>query len=232
MKKYLCLTTIPPRFKNLENIIDSLFNNVNDFEKIKIYIPQKYIRFQNNFSIPFYLERNPKVKIIICDKDYGPATKFIYPILFDSDIKDEDNIFILDDDNYKNAGWLDILQNKLTNNIDCVIQMKYGHILPQIHGVSGFCFNKKLLNTTNFYNFFTKLPIVLLFIDDDMLSYFLYINNIKICITNKKINRIYLNTLYGLINERSLLNRPSLRLYAVYYTYNKYNKKFPFKLLI
>ena len=114
-----------------------------------------------------------------------------------------------------------------------VIQMNYGNYkIIQIHGVSGFCFKKKLLNTKQFENFFLNLPIKLLFIDDDMLSYFLYINKIKIYKTLKKINRNYLSQSDGLIYQSGELNRGKLRKYATYYTYQKYKKKFPFNSLI
>ena len=234
-KSFLCLTTIPTRFNNLTTIIEMMNSNQdNDFNEIRIYIPHNYHRFGDSFNVPYHLNEYENVKICRCAPDFGPASKFIFPVIYDDEIKDDDKIFILDDDNYKKNGWFKTLNNELENNNDSIVQLNYGkHYIPQIHGVSVIFFYKKILNNNHFKNFFTKLPIRLLFIDDDMLSYYLYRQNIKIHITKKTIGRIYLDLSNSLFNAGGILKRNNLRKLAIKYIKNYKNKtNYPFHLLI
>lgn len=209
-------------------------NYDNNFDQIRIYIPYRYRRFIKPFIVPKHLNKYKKVKILRCNPDFGPSSKFIFPVLYDNEIMNEDKIFILDDDSYKTAGWFNILNNELDKNKNSIVQLNYGkYIIPQIHGATGFCFFKKTLNTKNFRKFFLNLPLKLLFIDDDMLSYYLYKYNIKIYRTNKTVKRIYLNSSNALHKQNGSLNRKNLRNLAISFIKKyKYKSNFPFNYLI
>ena len=73
MKKIISLTSIPPRFKGLKSVLNSLASNMVD--EIRLYIPLKYHRFPDWDGL---LPETPRsVKIFRCPVDYGPATKVL-----------------------------------------------------------------------------------------------------------------------------------------------------------
>lgn len=212
---YICLTSIPSRFSNLiilSEHINKLFPN--QFYKIKLYLPKKYIRFPNEYKIP----KVKNIEVNIIDKDWGPSTKFIGPLL-DLEIKNEDNIFITDDDVIKDSNWIKLSTLYLNKFPTSIIQLRitswqnkpltFNRL--QIHGVTGFCFKKQILNNENFFNFYNKLPKELYFIDDDILTYYLYVNNINIQMTKEIINRKYLMEKDSLLSQNSNLSRGYLR---------------------
>lgn len=230
MSNFICFTTIPPRFTNIDKIINHIKNNyIYQFDRIKIYIPKKYKRFPNAYDIPSNLINVSLVDIIICDKDWGPATKFIGPLL-DKNIKNNDNIHIIDDDTLKDKNWLVISKKYLNKYNNSVIQLRVCSYmnkpinikLNQIHGVSGFSFRKGVLNNHHFFYFFNNLPELYLFIDDDILTYFIYLYKIKLVMTNDIVKRIYLATNDGLVDQRGILNRKNIRINANKYLNYKY----------
>ena len=94
---YFSLSTIPSRMGNLKNVIDSLQNQVIKPKKIFIHIPRVYKRFPEvKFVIPDFSKLYNNVEVIRCT-DYGSATKFL-PMLFIDEVKNDDNIIIVDDD--------------------------------------------------------------------------------------------------------------------------------------
>ena len=105
-------STIPSRIKFLEPILKkmSLHKNINN---IFINIPREYKRFNEKVVIPDFINKYHKVKIFWLDKDYGPLTKIIGPLI-NPDIKSEDVILITDDDKDNNENW----SNKLIYNIE------------------------------------------------------------------------------------------------------------------
>lgn len=71
------LTTLPDRIGNLEPTIRSLLDQSRPPDEIVLAIPQLSVRQKAEYVVPPYLEQFPRVKILRCDKDWGPATKFI-----------------------------------------------------------------------------------------------------------------------------------------------------------
>ena len=74
------LTTLPDRIDNLEPTIRSLLEQTRPPDEIVLTVPKFSIRQQREYKIPDYLLQIPKVRLLRCDKDWGPATKFI-PII-------------------------------------------------------------------------------------------------------------------------------------------------------
>ena len=105
-KIYICLSTIPSRANNiniLKKNIDYLLETQTDLiEKIFITIPNKYIRFKETI-LPETLsmfEKYKKVEFIVIDRDYGPGSKYIGPLMHKyNEIKD--NILLIIDDDRK-----------------------------------------------------------------------------------------------------------------------------------
>lgn len=74
------LTTLPDRIDNLEPTIRSLLEQTRPPDEIVLAIPQFSIRQKMEYTVPAYLERIPRVRLLRCERDWGPASKFI-PII-------------------------------------------------------------------------------------------------------------------------------------------------------
>jgi hypothetical protein len=70
-------STLPDRIDNLEPTIRCLLNQTRPPDEIIVAVPHFSRRQQINYVIPKYLEELPCVRILHCDTDWGPATKFI-----------------------------------------------------------------------------------------------------------------------------------------------------------
>ena len=100
-KYYIGLTTIPSRIKLpifKENIKDLLKNQ--NIENIFITIAKKYKRFDESIShdIISYLQNIPKIIIILLEEDYGPASKYLGPLIYYNNILQNNILIIVDDD--------------------------------------------------------------------------------------------------------------------------------------
>ena len=71
------LSTVPDRINNLRPTIRSLLKQTRPPDEIVVAIPQFSIRQKRPYVVPKYLLRLPRVRILHCVKDWGPATKFI-----------------------------------------------------------------------------------------------------------------------------------------------------------
>src|SRR5260370_20761550 len=71
------ITTLPDRIHNLEPTIRSLLNQTRPPDEIVLAIPEFSIRQKQPYSIPKYLSEFRTLRILRCQTDWGPATKFI-----------------------------------------------------------------------------------------------------------------------------------------------------------
>lgn len=71
------LTTLPDRIANLGPTLECLTNQTRPPDEILVAIPEFSIRQNRGYVIPEFLARIPGVRIIRCETDWGPATKFI-----------------------------------------------------------------------------------------------------------------------------------------------------------
>ena len=107
----IALTTIPSRAKTdffIENIKNLVYTQNYPIENIFITIPDKYNRFNETISedIINQLEEIPKVKIIRSEIDYGPASKYLGPLInYYEEIKDT-LLIVIDDDRIYNENLL------------------------------------------------------------------------------------------------------------------------------
>jgi len=93
------LSTLPDRIVNLEPTIQCLLEQTRPPDEIVIQVPEFSRRQHKRYVIPEYLEQLPRVRILRCDTDWGPATKFI-PIV-QSELaagRPDTLIMIVDDD--------------------------------------------------------------------------------------------------------------------------------------
>jgi hypothetical protein len=71
------LTTVPARIDNLAPTVRSLLRQTRPPDEIVLTIPEFSIREQRPYEVPEYLSRFPRLRILHCRRDWGPAAKFI-----------------------------------------------------------------------------------------------------------------------------------------------------------
>src|SRR5437773_6620515 len=71
------LSTVPDRINNLRPTIRSLLKQTRPPDEIVLAIPEFSVREQRPYVVPEYLLRLPRLRVLHCHKDWGPATKFI-----------------------------------------------------------------------------------------------------------------------------------------------------------
>ena len=71
------LTTVPDRINNLSPTIRSLLKQTRPPDEIVLAIPEFSIRERRPYEVPKYISRLPRVRILHCRRDWGPATKFV-----------------------------------------------------------------------------------------------------------------------------------------------------------
>jgi hypothetical protein len=109
-KYFIGLTTIPSRIKldifktNLEKLLK--FDLI---ENIFITIAYKYKRFEEKIpdDIILYLSNKPKIILIILDEDFGPASKYLGPLIYYHELLLNNILIIVDDDREYNKNLID-----------------------------------------------------------------------------------------------------------------------------
>ncbi len=71
------LSTVPDRINNLRPTIQSLLKQTRPPDEIVLAIPEFSVRERRPYVVPKYISRLPRVRVLGCHKDWGPATKFI-----------------------------------------------------------------------------------------------------------------------------------------------------------
>jgi hypothetical protein len=69
------LSTVPDRINNLRPTIRSLLKQTRPPDEIVLAIPEFSVREQRPYVVPKYLSRLPRVRVLHCAEDWGPATK-------------------------------------------------------------------------------------------------------------------------------------------------------------
>jgi hypothetical protein len=103
-KVFVCLSTIPSRANNvaiLKNNLEYLLKTQTEaIEKIYISIPKKYLRFKEtvNPTIIQQLEKYDNIEIIYLEKDYGPCSKYMGPLIHKYEELKNNIMIVIDDD--------------------------------------------------------------------------------------------------------------------------------------
>ena len=71
------LSTVPDRINNLRPTIRSLLRQTRPPDEIVLAIPEFSVRERRPYVVPKYISRLPRVRVLRCREDWGPATKFI-----------------------------------------------------------------------------------------------------------------------------------------------------------
>jgi hypothetical protein len=93
------LSTVPDRIGNLGPTIRSLLKQTRPPDEIVLAIPEFSVREQRPYVVPKYVSRLPRVRVLHCAADWGPATKFIGAIRDELTAGRENTlIMVVDDD--------------------------------------------------------------------------------------------------------------------------------------
>src|SRR5213080_2960196 len=93
------LSTVPDRINNLRPTIRSLLKQTRPPDEIVLAIPEFSVREQRPYIVPKYISRLPRVRVLHCAEDWGPATKFIGAIQDELAAGRENTlIMVVDDD--------------------------------------------------------------------------------------------------------------------------------------
>ena len=93
------ISTLPDRIANLEATIGCLLDQTRPPDEIILALPQFSIRQQKAYAIPNYLQAFANLRVLRCEKDWGPATKFI-PLVQEelAASRGDTLIWVMDDD--------------------------------------------------------------------------------------------------------------------------------------
>src|SRR6266481_4454282 len=93
------LSTVPDRINNLRPTIRRLLEQTRPPDEIVLAIPEFSIREQRPYIVPKHISRLPRVRVLHCPEDWGPATKFIGAIQDELAAGRENTlIMVVDDD--------------------------------------------------------------------------------------------------------------------------------------
>src|SRR3954471_1317139 len=71
------LSTLPDRIGNLRPTLECLLNQTRPPDEIVLAVPAVSIRQRCDYVIPPFLNEIPSLRILRCERDWGPATKSI-----------------------------------------------------------------------------------------------------------------------------------------------------------
>ena len=71
------LSTVPDRINNLRPTIRSLLKQTRPPDEIVLAIPEFSIREERRYAVPKHVSHWPRMRVLHCRRDWGPATKFI-----------------------------------------------------------------------------------------------------------------------------------------------------------
>jgi hypothetical protein len=93
------LSTVPDRINNLRPTIRRLLDQTRPPDEIVVAIPEFSVREQRPYIVPKYMSQLPRVRVLHCAEDWGPATKFIGAIQDELKAgRDNSLIMVVDDD--------------------------------------------------------------------------------------------------------------------------------------
>lgn len=188
VKIYLCISTIPPRQKQLINVVDSILKNTVLPEQIIINICKTYFRFpEQKFDLTL-LEKykdNKLIKINLLDNDDGPITKVFGYLDELLKLEDLDNKYILtaDDDLLYKPTFIESFIKKVKKD-NTVIWTGYqearGKKFQTCFGADGILMKLSILHKIREYAYFLfDKDIRFKYHDDFIFSSYFYLNGIE-----------------------------------------------------
>jgi hypothetical protein len=158
-KYYISLTTIPSRIKlpifieNLEELI-----KLKKVENIFLTISNKYKRFTDEIpnEIINDLQKKPKVILIILDEDFGPASKYLGPLIHYKTLLNNNILIIVDDDRKYNKNLINHFEIGYKSFPNIIFSSGYwiDYFKPKYKNIKDYFLEIELYKESNDNNFF------------------------------------------------------------------------------
>jgi len=127
------LSTMPDRIGRLQPTIKLLLNQTRPPDEIVLAVPKFSIRQQRCYDIPAYLSQIPKVRVLQCERDWGPATKFIAVVQDELGTgRNETLIMVIDDDRIYPRDSIELYLHYHAQLPDAVLCFRGGPIPPSL----------------------------------------------------------------------------------------------------
>ena len=193
------LSSIPSRFENVKEVVNSINLQTIKPNKIFLNIPYSYERFPDIRNIDIGIFKNIKdfnFEIIRCE-DYGPGTKLLGSI---SRIKEFDFVILVDDDHYYHPRMCELFRKYFYQNKENAYSFYTTKIydLTIGQGADGFLINTCHLNGILDFYYKNVRDHKRCFLDDDFWIS-IYLNKFKFKqvisledITKKEIQEKYI----------------------------------------
>lgn len=123
------LTTIPSRIAGILPAVNSLLDQTVLPERIVLTVPDRSRREQMGYVVPDALRAHPRVSIVSCEHDWGPATKLIPTLLGMADQPDVP-ILAVDDDNVYPRTFVETFQRFAAEMPDAALSMRGFRVPP------------------------------------------------------------------------------------------------------
>ncbi len=126
----ISLTSIPPRFAGLPDVLNSLITQSADIEEVRLYLPKSYKRFPEwGGAIP---NVPSAVRVIRVEQDFGPASKVLHAA---RDLRGTSTpILFCDDDRIYPENWAEGLLRAHRSKPNCCIALHGRHLHQIIPG--------------------------------------------------------------------------------------------------
>jgi hypothetical protein len=189
---YVHLTTIPSRFKYLSMVIDSLYKQTVNIEKIVITIQEKYKRFPNHFIKEQDIQKlkdkyDDKLVIQKIDEDYGPNIKILGALKYFETIENKNNSYMLicDDDLQYDKNLILSYQKSLEKDKNIIYthfnreRMFNNEIIHELQGADTFLLIPKFFELTSYCKYKEYLEVTIsecdesFYVDDLVIQFYI-----------------------------------------------------------
>lgn len=184
MNVYVSLSTIPSRFNNVHNTIESLIHQTYTPTKIFLNIPKQYVRFPDQTITDEDIEKlKSRFSDILCinrvDNDSGPGTKLVG--IPDYVIQEDAFVIIVDDDVHYNSRMIErhMTQYMKDRNLPTQVKRVYGIDFVGIYGkfamiqvVGSMGIPSRSLDKFKAYSIFVLNFETLFYVDDLWIIYY------------------------------------------------------------
>ncbi len=160
-KQIVSLTTTPSRIKCesfIKNIKQLTQNQILPIEKIIINIPYKYLRFAEKIeeSTLNMLINLPKVQVNMLEKDHGPASKYLGPLIKNREDLFDSLLIIVDDDKFYSPYLVQNFNICVNTFKDCKFLASDWSLYFDVNYINLSekyieCYQKRLINDSNWF---------------------------------------------------------------------------------
>jgi hypothetical protein len=128
------LSTLPDRIGRLRPTLEALLSQTSLPDEIVLAVPRFSIRQNRGYTIPSYLSQVPRLRLLPCDNDWGPATKFIAVVQDELAAgRNHTLIMVVDDDRIYPSNSIELYRHYSAKLPDAALCFRGGPIPPSLN---------------------------------------------------------------------------------------------------